>query len=325
MKISVYHKSSWLAQHQPAPLFERALTWSRIRRLHRASKVQKYILCRPKGGLNDCLWQVYQTIMHAIRFQRTLIIDSMNWGICDEFSNYFETIVPFPNVQLSLSDQMRSTLNKVSCYPPSFGGKLDSYVLDFSKRDGNFINRETSERPCIIVPDAPETLILHDQCGGGQGWKALQYLKLTPEVADITAYKLSGLPKNYTALHMRASDTSLDFRKFLHLVRPKLEGLNILVCTDSIEAFQASVDILNESCIHQVCPIPDTGGERLHDNPRHTNKESNIHAICDLVALANAQKILYPSGLGIHRSGYTELAENLSSRNYLLRQLFKTS
>lgn len=325
MEIRVFKKSSWFAQHQHTALFERALSSSRINRLHRAGKSARYLLCRPKGGLNDCLWQVYQTLMHSMNFQRVLIIDSSNWGICDQFSNYFETILPFRNVETVLNNQMKSDLNKASCYPPSFGGKLESYELDFCKKTGNFINRATSERPCIVLPDPPETLLLHDQCGGGEGWKALQYFKLTTDVASIVRQRLSTLPKGYVAIHMRASDTSLDYRKFLHLVRPKLEGLNILVCTDSVEAFRSSADILNKSYIHQICPILDTGGERLHDNPRHTSRDSNIHAISDLLALANAQRIFYPSGSGIHRSGYTSLAEQLSSRRYILRQLLRTT
>lgn len=324
MKINVHHKSSCLAQYRPARLLERARASRRIKKLHRASKSDRFLLCRPKGGLNDCLWQVYQTIMHALRFHRVLIIDSENWGICDRFSNYFETILPFTNVETALADGMRSALDKVTCYPPSFRGKLDSYELDFSDRSGCFINRATSERPSIIIPDPPETLLLHDQCGGGEGWKALQFFKFTTEVAGIVTKRLSTLPSDYVALHIRAADTSLDYRKFLHLVRPRLKGQNILVCTDSVDAFQASADILDNSSIHQICPILDTGGERLHDNPRYTNRDSNIHALSDLVALAKAQKIFYPTGPGIHRSGYTALAEDLSSRNYILNQLLKT-
>lgn len=206
-------------------------------------------------------------------------------------------------------------------FPPLFRRQARLIRAYYSHEWGNFINRETSERPCIILPDPPETLLLHDQCGGGEGWKALQYFKFTSDVASIVVQKLSGLPKNYTAIHMRASDTSLDFRRFLHLIRPGLNGLNILVCTDSVDAFQASVDILKESCVHQICPIPDTGGERLHDNPGHTDKMSNIHAISDLIGLANADKILYPLGPSIHQSGYTVLAHRLSCRKYLLNQL----
>lgn len=44
--------------------------------------------------------------MHAIRSSRRLIIDTKNWGLCDEFSNYFETILPFSNIKTALTTQM---------------------------------------------------------------------------------------------------------------------------------------------------------------------------------------------------------------------------
>ena len=133
MEATLHQKCTWLRQHRGKILLQRAKQKNRIYQLFRAKESERFLLCRPKGGLNDCLFQIYETLIHAIRSNRKLIIDTKNWGLCDEFSNYFETILPFSNIETALTTQMGERLNKESYYPRSFKEMLDSYKLDFSK------------------------------------------------------------------------------------------------------------------------------------------------------------------------------------------------
>jgi len=293
----------------------------RISIMTRASKFERYLLCRPRGGLNDCLSQVYKTILHSIRHKRQLIIDSAGCGLCDAFSNYFETVIPFANIQTALNDQTKEELNRIPCHPKYFQGKLESYQLYYNTEICNMVDFKSNERPCITTPDPPESLLLHDQLGGGAGYKALPYFKLTEKAAREIIKRLGMLPKHYIAIHLRASDVDLDFRSFLNHVKPQLKGCDVLVCTDSLKALNASLNILDESTTHQVATIPDTGGVRIHDNPKHTTRSTNLDAIADLIALARAEQIIYPFGPNIHTSGFAQLAIDLSNRKDLLRQL----
>ena len=93
------------------------------------------------------------------------------------------------------------------------------------------------------------------------------------------------------------------------------------MCTDRLEALNASLQILDESITYQVASVPDTGGERIHDNPQYTTKATNLDAIADLFALARAEEVIYPIGPNIFTSGFTKLAIDLSSRQDLIRQL----
>ena len=145
----------------------------RISIMTRASKFERYLLCRPRGVLNDCVSQVYKTILHSIRHKRQLIIDSAGCGLCDAFSNYFETIIPFANIQTALNDQTKEELNRIPCHPKYFQGKLESYQLYYNTEICNMVDFKSNERPCITTPDPPESLLLHDQLGGGAGYKAL--------------------------------------------------------------------------------------------------------------------------------------------------------
>ena len=190
----------------------------RISAMARAGKFDRYLLCRPRGGLNDCLSQIYLTILHSIRFKRQLIIDTTCGGLCDQFSNYFETIAPFANIQTILTEQMKEQLNMATCFPRSFQGKLGSYKLYYCGETDNVIDSTSKERPCIITPDPAESLLLHDQYGGGAGYKALPYFKLTENAAKEITKRLDILPKRYKAIHLRASDIPLDYKTFLNQI-----------------------------------------------------------------------------------------------------------
>ena len=64
----------------------------------------KYLLCRPRGGLNDTLTQISLCLDYAFKFKRHLIIDTMRSGILDRFDNYFEPVIPFQNLSLYMRE-----------------------------------------------------------------------------------------------------------------------------------------------------------------------------------------------------------------------------
>lgn len=290
----------------------------------RASFKNRFLLCRPKGGLNDCLYQIYKAIKHSSRFKRRLIIQSTSWGLCDDFSIYFEPVVPSSNIQTELTEQMSHELNQISCHPKSFQGDLDSYSLVFSDEIGNLVHSLSREQPCIVTPDPPELVLLHDQCGGGPGCRALPYFKFALETSNVITQKLKILPRRYKAIHLRTSDVTLDYELFLNLCKPLLLNCNVLICTDSLQAFNASIQILDESSVYKIADLPDTRGAKIHDNPGITTRETNIDSMADLIGLANASDIIYPIGPNIHQSGFTKLAIDLSFRKDLLCQLLGT-
>lgn len=321
MEAWVHSKPTINKQHNPAVLLTRIREQRRILQARWTRPSSRWLLCRPRGGLNDSLCQIQKSIIHALRFNRHLIIDTKPSGLRDDFDQYVETVFPFANIKTKLTDSLICQLNQQSCHPRSFQGRLDSYQLVYISEICNFIDSQTAERPCISVDDPPETVLLHDQCGGGQGYQALVYFKLLHNVAREIVGRLVQLPANYKAIHIRHADVPFDYHSFLQSVKSQLQGDDVLICTDSHEVLRASQHILSTSTVHQIANIPDTKGEKLHDNPSITNRVTNIGALADLIALANAEQAIFPSSPDIYPSGFTRLAVDLSGRDDLLRQL----
>jgi hypothetical protein len=321
MEAWVHSKPTTGHQHHPAVLLTRIREQRRILQARWRRPSPRWLLCRPRGGLNDSLCQIQKSIIHALRFNRRLIIDTKPSGLRDDFGNYFETVFPFAEIRTRLTDSLTRQLNQESCHPRSFQGKLDRYELVYLREICNFIDSQTEERPCISVDDPSETVLLHDQCGGGQGYQAFVYFKLIYTVAKEIVERLVQLPAHYKAIHIRHADVPFDYHSFLHSVKSRLQGDNVLICTDSHEVLRASQQILCKSTVLQIANIPDTKGEKLHDNPSITNNGTNIGALADLIALANAEQAIFPSSPDIYPSGFTRLAVDLSGRDDLLRQL----
>jgi hypothetical protein len=53
-------------------------------------QTERYLLCRPHGGLNDTLCQIEKCWKYALKSDRVLIIDTRNSGLHADFSEYFE-------------------------------------------------------------------------------------------------------------------------------------------------------------------------------------------------------------------------------------------
>ena len=282
----------------------------------------RFLLCRPRGGLNDTLCQIHKSIIHSLRFNRMLVIDTKRSGMLDDFSQYFETVVPFNNIKTKLTRDQEILLNHHPCHPNSFKGNIDSYQLEYVPAIHNYVGTGPSaDRPCISLVDPPETVLVHEQCGGGRGYQALPYFKFTTRVSNEITERLLMLPEHYTAIHIRYADVPFDYQSFLTLLQNRLQDHAVLMCTDSLEVLRESVRILNRSTIYQIANIPDVGGEKLHDNPRITNFNTNLGALADLIAIATAKEAIFPSSPDVYPSGFTRLATDLSSRDDLIRQL----
>lgn len=97
MEATLHHKFTWLRQHRVKILLQIAKQNKRIYQLFRANESERFLLCRPKGGLNDCLFQIYETLIHAIRSNRKLKIDTRNG---DFAMNSQTTSRPFSHFQI---------------------------------------------------------------------------------------------------------------------------------------------------------------------------------------------------------------------------------
>ena len=120
---------------------------------------------------------------------------------------------------------------------------------------------------------------------------------------------------------IRHSDVKLDYRAFLKAAQPFVDGLDVLVSTDSHEALAYARSFLDNAKVYDVADVPDVQGKTLLNTPGVTNKKIILGCLTQLIGLARAEKILIPGGASVYPSGFTQLAMSLSGRNDLIRQL----
>lgn len=307
----------------PGALLTRAREQRRIYQARFSSEHERWLICRPRGGLNDTLCQIHKSIVYSFTHQRNVLIDTTKAGLFDQFSNYFKTISPFATIHCHLDQDKLMELNRLSCYPNSFQGKLDNYDLIYNPEVGNYIDPATGERPGISWDenDHPEIVLLNEQTGGGYGHLALPYFSFTNETSAHIANRLSKIPTKYVAMIIRHSDVKLDYREFLKSAKPFVNGLDVLVSTDSYEALAYARSFLDNAKVYDVADVPDVQGQTLLNTPGVTNRKIILGCLTQLIGLARAENILIPAGASVYPSGFTQLAMSLSGRNDLIRQL----
>jgi len=102
---------------------------------------EKYVLCLPKGcGFNDVLCQINEAYKFSKKSNRTLLIDTHLSGLADSLSNYFDLLIQDNTIKLNLKDEDIHKLNKLTCFPNEFEGKIDWIYHRFAAIDSKKMN-----------------------------------------------------------------------------------------------------------------------------------------------------------------------------------------
>lgn len=103
---------------------------------------EKYVLCLPKGcGFNDVLCQINEAYKFSKKSNRTLLIDTRLSGLADSLSNYFELLIQDITIKLNLKDEDIHRLNKLTCFPNEFEGKIDWIYYRFAAIESKKMDR----------------------------------------------------------------------------------------------------------------------------------------------------------------------------------------
>jgi hypothetical protein len=296
---------------------------SEIRSLARQGLSQRWLYCRPQGGLNDTLVQISMCLRYAAKFKRRLVVDTRRSGFLDEFNAYFTTINTFPNLILrSFTEDEARFLAGMDCLPSCL--RMRGVVYDsMYMANSNYVDTVTGEPITFSFDtDHEQPLLVHEQCGGGEGgYHCLKFLRLTAETRKDVLGLIAQLPESYDAVHIRHTDVTTDYKTLLQMLTPYIRGDVLLICTDSMEVLEYSRSSLQGVKVVAIANIPDSNGQSLHHNASLTDRHINIGTIADLLAMSRAKRLfLPPPSLG-YPSGYARLAVQLRSRQYLVHQL----
>ena len=291
--------------------------------LSRRTAWDKYLLCRPRGGLNDTLCQIAKCIRYATKHQRHLVIDTERSGLRDRLTEYFCLAHPCSSIVLQLDRLMRQSLSTIEgIYPPY----LEQFNLDYEATPVPSKNYRLKGTDLPITFDFTSgynsPLLIHEQSGGGRAsLRALSYVRLNPRIARAIQARISSLPDSYVAVHVRHTDIRVDFRDLFTAMREMVSGKSLLLCTDSLEVREEAERRFSNTRMFSFSSLPQ-GNQRLHDRPGFTSREVNIDALTDLLALASADILITcRDRRKRHYSGFSYLASALHRRPLLLRAL----
>ncbi|MDR1451389.1 MAG: hypothetical protein LBI57_03530 [Helicobacteraceae bacterium] len=234
----------------------------------------KYLFCRLRGGLNDMLCQIYLCATYALRYRRVVCIDGAVSGFLDDLGRYFavreelKTWLRFGGI-----DFLSPPFDR---YPKRFLHKvlpiLDGGLAEFDQ------NKSYEQQVLFFTSDV----------GGDDSIDALSFLDLTPNIRSSISKTVQDLG-GYDAIHIRHSDYETNYKKFFAEIADRLGG-NVLLCTDSREVQQYAKGLFGDRliCLYEV---PDVGGTTLHRNQNLDRYQTNLAALIDLFALANAKNL----------------------------------
>jgi hypothetical protein len=291
---------------------------------------ERFLLCRPQGGLNDVLCNVERARRYADKFNRTLIVDTNFINaktIKDDFSNYFYTA---DDVILNLRT-IKDRLCDLTVFPTCVAGKLDSYQAYYDNILGNYAERTTGEKISFEfgLDYGQQLLVQHASGGGVIGVDALSWLRLNEVISAELIRRLKAINAPYIAVHIRHTDFRTDYVYHLNLLKSQLATLdctNLFVATDNIECVQhcktlfPSLNIFSFSALPKIA-TPLHHGRALDPSRRF---EVNADSILDLLMLALSRHfVIMPLKPGSPKtfSGFSRLAHNLRTKQEVLHRL----
>lgn len=285
----------------------------------------RYLLCRPEGGLNDVLSEIGKCISYGRKFGRIVIVETNSKAAShfkDVFGQYFtsqsESLIldaaPFVAKFDAMEVQPQILKGFVSAYLPAVNEKLNRGQLisfDFSK-------------------DYDEELLVHHSAGqrkGRSALTALSQLSISQPIADELKRRLIALGEHYHAFHVRHTDHKTDYEGRVLKLAPVVKD-KIFIGTDNKAVVAFFCDVFGPDRVTSFSELPDKLGKALHyNNVGDDIWRRNRDAIVDLLILVLADKYSFFSRLSGKRryysaySGYSVLAARLRFSQHIVRRL----
>lgn len=281
-----------------------------------------YILCLPRGGLNDIISVIWRCREYAISHKRILVIDTTDSFMKEDIRDYF--VLKCPHVyQGPLSDFY--SLNVVSTFPASFHGKLNiakPICYDARQRCYTYMGQSTAidiSKRCYT-----EQVIVY--CNNGFATYMKQFLgicELSCKVRDTIYNRLSIMKRPYTGIHIRNTDIKSDVKNFIKSRLQNLRDRDIFLASDNSCTISHVKSFLeSQGCsVHTFANIPTYIGKCIHYNHQGIETEDfNIDVITDLMLLILADTYIYSSTT----SGFSKGVEQARSCQKVVSNLKKS-
>ena len=294
--------------------------------------LDRVVLCRPQGGLNDILCQIERVCRYAERFDRTVIIDTNYHStryIKDQFSRYF---VSRQKRVILDSTEIESRLRNVSVVPSFLASDCHRYDAHFDWEMGRFVE-STTRKPITFdfSKDYAEPLLVHHASGrkDGNSVAALSRLRLQDDLREELVKRLKSIGQNYVSIHVRNTDYTTDYRSMLNQLKAHpalLSCEKLFVATDDIACLRFFRNMFPDIKIISFSELSQESGRPIHPlSERDDVYERNRDAILDLLMLACSSSFIFlqlnENRWGARYSGFSILARDLLNSKKILAGL----
>lgn len=290
--------------------------------------MEKFVLCRPGGGLNDMLNQIERCCRYAEGHGRLVVVDTAYRHALhfkDSFAKYFISREKPLLLQNPLPD---AVLDSLDVFPAALKGRLSSYRT--LERAGAWVDSASGTPLTFDMERAyAETVLIHHQGGGGglSGF-LLARLRMQPRLLGLLEGRIRELDRPFAATHIRNTDMTTDYHAAIDRLRERRLPL-LFVASDNAQVVRDFVAGLPETRVVSFSSLPDNGGLALHIGmPREAAEQRNTDAILDVLTLALAKPLLRvrtQNAVNANYSGYTRLAALLNENPRVLHGLFSGS
>jgi len=295
----------------------------------------KYLLCRPQGGLNDLLCQIELCCRYGEATGRVVVVDTAcaNTGsFHDEFNHCFHS----RQSRLLLSRQdVPVDVTSLRVFPHGLQGRLDTYAVDPKMPNQPYVDSLTKQAVTFDFNALyDEELLVHHQPGGGdQSLFALLRLRLTDALKQALEQRLSRIGGPYVGLHVRHTDYQSDYREVLASLA-KAAPPKLFVATDNQHVLDEVRQTLTSTQVFSFAEGLSTDGQPIHKATLQGSPEQafsrNQDAILDLLMLALAARLVLvkissrqSAGSCPAYSGFSVLANNLKTAKVVLHHLLE--
>jgi len=280
---------------------------------------KKYLLCRPRGGLNDCLVRIEYCLRYALKYKRKLYIDMSRSAFSDDLENYFYLPIYINTKEINFIEY------PASVYPEELKNDIYNYEAIYTPQPRGHVTKNGTSLKFDFQKKYHEQYLIYESGGGGiDSIYFLKRIKLRKELVKNIKSKIEGLGV-YSAIHIRNTDMKSDYKLFIDTIKDELckEENNIVLCTDSYEVQQYCKSMLGIRII--IASIPDMNGKAIHTlKLNHGDKYNmNTDAIIDLFVLACSKKLYICKTTIGYYSGFSLLAMNLNLRKNLIKKMLK--
>ena len=276
----------------------------------------RILFCRPRGGLNDTLNQIYKCKIYSDKFNRELWVDTSRSGLQDSLGNYFK-----PTKHFKFGVPIYSSAEMVTCYPNCISKDFMIYQATYVSSE-NYVEMK-SRRPLTFDfnTDYRHDILVHEQCGGGNSAiKVLRLLQLKKEIGLMINDVILSLG-DYDAIHVRNTDLTTDYKAFFLDIESKVNR-KVVLCTDDNRCQQYAKEFWGDRLV-LIHDVPATGGRSLHESEVFgvDKFDLNVDSILDLFILVCCRNLYRSSTNEGVLSGFGILAESLRARPRVTRKL----